>query len=100
MIFISTLFIWTKDKSHLNKTIVLRLELRVRANKTKLKMKKNNMLKMLEIIYDETNNIITASRANNYWSTVNEMTEESYNSVESFYLEFVHEFFKSIYKTK
>ena len=100
MIFISTLFIWTKDNSHLNKTIVLRLELRVRANKTKLKMKKNNMLKMLEIIYDETNNIITASRANNYWSTVNEMTEESYNSVESFYLEFVHEFFKSIYKTK
>lgn len=32
---------------------------------------------MLEIIYDEAN-----------------------NSVESFYLEFVHEFFKSIYKTK
>ena len=63
-------------------------------------MKKENMLKMLEIIYDETSNIITASRANNYWSTVNEMTEESYNSVESFYLEFVHEFFKSIYKTK
>ena len=58
------------------------------------------MLKMLEIIYDETNNTITASRAHNYWSTVNDMTEEDYNSVESFYLEFVHEFFKSIYKTK
>ena len=58
------------------------------------------MLKMLEIIYDETNNIITASRANNYWCTVNEMTEENYKEVESFYLEFVHEFFKSIYKTK
>lgn len=63
-------------------------------------MKKENMLKMLEIIYDETNNIITASRANNYWTTVNDMTEESYKSVESFYLKFVHEFFKSIYKTK
>ena len=29
-------------------------------------MKKENMLKMLEIIYDEANNCITASRANNY----------------------------------
>ena len=28
--------------------------------------------------------------------TVNEMTEENYKGVESFYLEFVHEFFKSI----
>lgn len=63
-------------------------------------MKKENMLKMLEIIYDESNNCITASRANNYWCTVNEMTEENYKGVESFYLEFVHEFFKSIYKTK
>ena len=63
-------------------------------------MKKENMLKMLEIIYDETNNIITASRANNYWSTVNDMTEEDYNSVKEFYLEFVIESFKSIYKTK
>ena len=54
-------------------------------------MKKENMLKMLEIIYDE---------ANNYWCTVNEMTEDNYKKVESFYLEFVHEFFKSIYKTK
>lgn len=63
-------------------------------------MKKENMLKMLEIIYDEANNCITTSRANNYWFTVNEMTEERYNSVKSFYLEFVHEFFKSIYKTK
>ena len=63
-------------------------------------MKKENMLKMLEIIYDEANNYITASRANNYWCTVNEMTEDNYKKVESFYLEFVHEFFKSIYKTK
>ena len=54
------------------------------------------MLKMLEIIYDEANNYITASRANNYWTTVNDMTEEDYNSVKEFYLEFVHEFFKSI----
>ena len=56
-------------------------------------MKKENMLKMLEIIYDEANNYITASRANNYWGTVNEMTEDNYKKVESFYLEFVHEFF-------
>ena len=56
-------------------------------------MKKKNMLKMLEIIYDEANNCITASRANNYWTTVNDMTEEDYNSVKEFYLEFVHEFF-------
>ena len=41
-------------------------------------MKKNNMLKMLEIIYDETNNTRTASRAKNYWSTGNDMTEEDY----------------------
>ena len=39
------------------------------------------MLKMLEIIYDEANNCITASRANNYWCTVNEMTEDNYKKV-------------------
>ena len=63
-------------------------------------MKKENMLKMLEIIYDEASNCITASRANNYWTRVNDMTEEDYNSVKEFYLEFAHEFFKLIYKTK
>lgn len=35
-------------------------------------MKKENILKLLEIIYDETSNCITESRANNYWCTVNE----------------------------
>ena len=64
-------------------------------------MKKENMLKMLEIIYDEANNCITASRANNYWSTVNDMTEEDYNSVKEFYLEFVTEYFQNqLNKTK
>ena len=55
-------------------------------------MKKENML---EIIYDEANNCITAQKANNYWCTVNEMTEESYNSVESFlYMNFLNQFIK------
>lgn len=54
-------------------------------------MKKENILKLLEIIYDETNNCITASRANNYWCTVDEMSEESFQEVKSFYIDFVNE---------
>lgn len=54
-------------------------------------MKKENMLKLLEIIYDESNNCITTSRANNYWCTVNEMSEEDFSKVKSFYIDFVNE---------
>ena len=54
-------------------------------------MKKENMLKLLEIIYDETNNFITKSRANNYWCTVDEMSEEDFQKVKSFYIDFVNE---------
>ena len=54
-------------------------------------MKKENILKLLEIIYDETNNCITESRANNYWCTVNEMSEESFQEVKSLYIDFVNE---------
>ena len=54
-------------------------------------MKKENILKLLEIIYDETNNCITESRANNYWCTVNEMSEESFQEVKSFYIDFINE---------
>lgn len=54
-------------------------------------MKKENILKLLEIIYDETNNCITESRANNYWCTVNEMSEEDFQKVKSFYIDFVNE---------
>ena len=54
-------------------------------------MKKENILKLLEIIYDETNNCITKSRANNYWCTVNEMSEEDFQEVKSFYIDFVNE---------
>lgn len=49
------------------------------------------MLKLLEIIYDESNNCITTSRANNYWCTVNEMSEEDFSKVKSFYIDFVNE---------
>ena len=54
-------------------------------------MKKENILKLLEIIYDETNNCITKSRANNYWCTVGEMSEEDFQKVKSFYIDFVNE---------
>ena len=54
-------------------------------------MKKENILKLLEIIYDETNNCITKSRANNYWCTVSEMSEENFQEVKSFYIDFVNE---------
>lgn len=54
-------------------------------------MKKENILKLLEIIYDETSNCITESRANNYWRTVNEMSEENFQKVKSFYIDFVNE---------
>ena len=54
-------------------------------------MKKENILKLLEIIYDETNNCITESRANNYWCTVNEMSKEDFQEIKSFYIDFVNE---------
>ena len=54
-------------------------------------MKKENILKLLEIIYDETNNCITKSRANNYWFTVSETSEENFQEVKSFYIDFVNE---------
>ena len=54
-------------------------------------MKKENILKLLEIIYDETNNWKTKSRANNYWGKVNEMSEENFQEVKSFYIDFVNE---------
>lgn len=54
-------------------------------------MKKENILKLLEIIYDETSNCITESRANNYRCTVNEMSEENFQKVKSFYIDFVNE---------
>ena len=54
-------------------------------------MKKENILKLLEIIYDETNNCITESRANNYWCTVNEMSEVDFQKVKCFYIDFVNE---------
>lgn len=54
-------------------------------------MKKENILKLLEIIYDETSNCITESRANNYWCTVNKMSEENFQKVKSFYIDFVNE---------
>ena len=41
-------------------------------------MKKENILKLLEIIYD-------------YWCTVNEMSEENFQKVKSFYIDFVNE---------
>lgn len=39
----------------------------------------------------EPNNCITESRANNYWCTVNEMSEEDFQKVKSFYIDFVNE---------
>lgn len=59
--------------------------------KIQIIMKKENILKLLEIIYDETNNCITASRANNYWCTVDGMSEESFQEVKSFYIDFINE---------
>lgn len=33
----------------------------------------------------------TASRANNYWCTVDGMSEESFQEVKSFYIDFINE---------
>ena len=66
--------------------------------KYKQNMKKENILKLLEIIYDETNNCITKSRANNYWCTVNEMSEEDFQEVKSFYIDFVNEALSKLLK--
>ena len=54
-------------------------------------MKKENILKLLEIIYDETSNCIIESQANNYWYTVNKMSKENFQEVKSFYIDFINE---------
>lgn len=61
-------------------------------------MKKENILKLLEIIYDETSNCITERRANDYWFTVNEMSEENFQKFKSFYIDFVNETLPSLLK--
>lgn len=79
--------ILTKNNPNIIK-LVLELFSYINTNRI---MKKKNILKLLEIIYDETNNCITESRANNYWCTVNEMSEENFQEVKSFYIDFVNE---------
>ena len=79
--------ILTKNNPNIIK-LVLELFSYINTNRI---MKKENILKLLEIIYDETNNCITESRANNYWCTVNEMSEEDFQKVKSFYIDFVNE---------
>ena len=54
-------------------------------------MKKENILKLLEIIYDETNNCITESRANNYWCTFPALSAAPFPAVPRFYIDFVNE---------
>ena len=79
--------ILTKNNPNIIK-LVLGLFSHINTNRI---MKKENILKLLEIIYDETNNCITESRANNYWCTVHEMSEENFQEVKSFYIDFVNE---------
>lgn len=79
--------ILTKNNPNIIK-LVLGLFSYININKI---MKKENILKLLEIIYDETSNCITESRANNYWCTVSEMSEENFQKVKSFYIDFVNE---------
>lgn len=64
-------------------------------------MEKYNLLKVLEIIYNDTKNTAILSQIENYSATLRDMTEEAYNSVKEFYLEFVTEYFQNqLNKTK
>lgn len=64
-------------------------------------MEKYNLLKVLEIIYNDTKNTAILSQIENYSATLRDMTEEDYNSVKEFYLEFVTEYFQNqLNKTK
>lgn len=57
-------------------------------------MEKGLIMRVLEIIYNETKNPAIQLTAGNYWNTLNNMTEEDYNKVRRFYLEFVTEYFQ------
>lgn len=64
-------------------------------------MEKYNLLKVLEIIYNDTKNTAILSQIENYSATLRDMTEKDYNSVKEFYLEFVTEYFQNkLNKTK
>lgn len=64
-------------------------------------MEKYNLLKVLEIIYNDTKNTAILSQIENYSATLRDTTEKDYNSVKEFYLEFVIEYFQNkLNKTK
>lgn len=64
-------------------------------------MEKYNLLKVLEIIYNDTKNTAILSQIENYSVTLKGMTEDDYKKVESFYLEFIVKYFQNqLNKTK
>ena len=64
-------------------------------------MEKYNLLKVLEIMYDDTKNTAILSQIENYSDTLRGMTEDDYKKVKSFYLEFIVKYVQNqLNKTK
>ena len=64
-------------------------------------MEKYNLLKVLEIIYNDTKNTAILSQIENYSATLIGMTEDDYKKVKGFYLEFIVKYFQNqLNKTK
>ena len=58
-------------------------------------MEKYNLLKVLEIIYNDTKNTAILSQIENYSATLRGMTEDDYKKVKGFYLEFIVKYFQN-----
>lgn len=58
-------------------------------------MKKENIIKVLDIILVDSKNSITQSQANNYADTLEKMTEEDFDRVKNFYLSFITKYFQN-----
>lgn len=58
-------------------------------------MEKYNLLKVLEIMYNDTKNTVILSQIENYSATLRGMTEDDYKKVKDFYLEFIVKYFQN-----
>lgn len=64
-------------------------------------MEKYNILKIMDIIYNDTNDKEVQSKLRTYISTITHMTEKDYKEIQDFYLKFVIKYFlHQLNKTK
>lgn len=61
-------------------------------------MEKYNVLKVLEVMYNDTKNTAILLQIGNYTTTLLKMDDEEFNKVKNFYLEFIAKYFQNLIK--